>query len=167
MTVTRRVGRDCNHTTIHAESLRKSCLLPPCNCSATGTALVCVCEVSDLHDGGWKAEQVQLLEALALELLDLLTQRLGIHLGRGLPHDRALDVAGKAQNHNVRVRRIAANLQVKRPLQSRRMLQSGPRRGFMKLARPETAFTNSMVQLLCQVVMLILQNLTARCAGQL
>ncbi len=82
-------------------------------------------EASDLHDGGWKAEQVQLLEALALELLDLLTQRLSVHLGRGLPHDRALDIAGKAQDDNVRIGCIAADLHMKRPLQSRSMLQPG------------------------------------------
>ena len=68
---------------------------------------------------------MQLLEALALELLDLLTQRLSIHLGRGLPHDRALDIAGKAQDNDVRLGGIAADLHIKRPLQSGGMLQPG------------------------------------------
>ena len=104
---------------------------------------------------------MQLLEALALELLDLLTQRLGIHLGRGLPHDWASDIDWKAQDHDVRIGRIAADLHVKRPLHSDSVVRSGlaVAVAFRTLQSPRQYVPNPVVQLLAKVVALPLQHL--------
>ena len=41
--------------------------------------------MADLHDTGRKLQEVQLLKALRLELLDLPGTLAGSHLGRGVP----------------------------------------------------------------------------------
>ena len=66
--------------------------------------------MTDLHDTRRKLQEVQLLKALRLELLDLPGALAGSHLGRGVPADWALYIDRGDQEYHVRIRRVRADL---------------------------------------------------------